>query len=161
MSSWWIEFLVESRCCGNGSFPPRLAPFKAKISNAEQLRVHTMLVIGGRDMEADAVSVRLHHGGPQGRSRRRRSWRIFWRASRSGGRKLVAQTVCLLCRRLAVGRARADWSLEIIRRRFAFRRFAGCQPAIQQTASLRYARGGCASVCQPGQALLHFQSSGA
>jgi threonyl-tRNA synthetase len=41
-------------------------PFKAKISNAEQLRVHTMLVIGGRDMEADAVSVRLHHGGPQG-----------------------------------------------------------------------------------------------
>jgi threonyl-tRNA synthetase len=41
-------------------------PFKAKISNAEQLRVHTMLVIGGRDTEAGAVSVRLHHGGPQG-----------------------------------------------------------------------------------------------
>jgi threonyl-tRNA synthetase len=41
-------------------------PFKAKIFNAEQLRVHTMLVIGGRDMEAGAVSVRLHHGGPQG-----------------------------------------------------------------------------------------------
>ena len=41
-------------------------PFKAKISNAEQLRVHTMLVIGGRDMEAGAVSVRRHHGGPQG-----------------------------------------------------------------------------------------------
>jgi threonyl-tRNA synthetase len=41
-------------------------PFKAKISNAEQLRVHTMLVIGGRDMDAGAVSVRLHHGGPQG-----------------------------------------------------------------------------------------------
>ena len=41
-------------------------PFKAKISNAEQLRVHTMLVIGGRDKEAGAVSVRLHHGGPQG-----------------------------------------------------------------------------------------------
>ena len=39
---------------------------RAKISNAEQLRVHTMLVIGGRDMEAGAVSVRLHHGGPQG-----------------------------------------------------------------------------------------------
>ena len=38
----------------------------AKISNAEQLRVHTMLVIGGRDLEAGAVSVRLHHGGPQG-----------------------------------------------------------------------------------------------
>ncbi len=41
-------------------------PFKAKISNAEQLRVHTMLVIGGRDMDAQQVSVRLHHGGPQG-----------------------------------------------------------------------------------------------
>jgi threonyl-tRNA synthetase len=41
-------------------------PFKAKISNAEQLRVHTMLVIGGRDMEAGAVSVRLHSAGPQG-----------------------------------------------------------------------------------------------
>ena len=41
-------------------------PFKAKISNAELLRVHTMLVIGGRDMESGAVSVRLHHGGPQG-----------------------------------------------------------------------------------------------
>ena len=35
-------------------------PFKAKISNAEQLRVHTMLVIGGRDMDAGNVSVRLH-----------------------------------------------------------------------------------------------------
>jgi threonyl-tRNA synthetase len=41
-------------------------PFKAKIADAEQTRVHTMLVIGGRDMEAGAVSVRLHHGGPQG-----------------------------------------------------------------------------------------------
>jgi len=41
-------------------------PFKAKIANAEQLRVHTMLVIGGRDMEAGAVSVRLHRGSPQG-----------------------------------------------------------------------------------------------
>lgn len=28
--------------------------------------VHTMLVIGPRDLEAGAVSVRLHHGGPQG-----------------------------------------------------------------------------------------------
>ena len=28
--------------------------------------VPTMRVSGGRDMEAGAVSVRLHHGGPQG-----------------------------------------------------------------------------------------------
>ncbi len=41
-------------------------PFKAKIADAEKTRVHTMLVIGGRDMEGGAVSVRLHHGGPQG-----------------------------------------------------------------------------------------------
>jgi threonyl-tRNA synthetase len=42
------------------------SPFKAKIADAEETRVHTMLVIGGRDMEAGAVSVRFHHGGPQG-----------------------------------------------------------------------------------------------
>jgi len=41
-------------------------PMKAKIANAEQLRVHTMLVIGGRDMEASAVSVRLHGKGNVG-----------------------------------------------------------------------------------------------
>ncbi|MDQ6624676.1 MAG: His/Gly/Thr/Pro-type tRNA ligase C-terminal domain-containing protein, partial [Verrucomicrobiota bacterium] len=33
---------------------------KAKIAAAEQMKVHTMLVIGGRDMEANAVSVRVH-----------------------------------------------------------------------------------------------------
>jgi threonyl-tRNA synthetase len=41
-------------------------PFKAKIADAEESRVHTMLVIGGRDVEAGNVSVRLHQGGPQG-----------------------------------------------------------------------------------------------
>jgi threonyl-tRNA synthetase len=41
-------------------------PIKAKIADAEQARVHTMLVVGPRDLEAGAVSVRLHHGGPQG-----------------------------------------------------------------------------------------------
>ncbi len=41
-------------------------PFKAKIADAEQQRVHTMLVIGGRDMEAGAVSVRLHGKGNVG-----------------------------------------------------------------------------------------------
>jgi threonyl-tRNA synthetase len=38
-------------------------PPKAKIANAEQAKVHTRLVIGGRDMEAGAVSVRLHGKG--------------------------------------------------------------------------------------------------
>lgn len=41
-------------------------PIKAKIAVAEQSRAHTMLVIGGRDVEAGVVSVRLHGKGPQG-----------------------------------------------------------------------------------------------
>lgn len=41
-------------------------PIKAKIADAEKARVHTMLVIGGRDLEAGVVSVRLHSKGPQG-----------------------------------------------------------------------------------------------
>ncbi len=36
------------------------------ITDAEGTRVHTMLVIGVLDMEAGAVSVRLHHGSQQG-----------------------------------------------------------------------------------------------
>jgi threonyl-tRNA synthetase len=38
-------------------------PIKAKIADAETAKVHTMLVIGGRDMEAGNVSVRLHGKG--------------------------------------------------------------------------------------------------
>ena len=41
-------------------------PMKAKIAEAEKAKVHTMLVIGGRYMDAGMVSVRLHTGGPQG-----------------------------------------------------------------------------------------------
>jgi threonyl-tRNA synthetase len=41
-------------------------PIKAKIQDAEQAKVHTMLVLGGRDLDAGAVSVRLHSKGPQG-----------------------------------------------------------------------------------------------
>ncbi len=39
---------------------------KTKISAAEQMKVHTMLVIGGRDMEANAVSLRVHGKGNLG-----------------------------------------------------------------------------------------------
>ena len=39
---------------------------KTKIANAEQMKVHTMLVIGARDMEANAVSLRLHGQGNLG-----------------------------------------------------------------------------------------------
>jgi threonyl-tRNA synthetase len=37
-----------------------------KIQDAEKAKVHTMLVIGGRDMEAGAVSVRVHGKGNLG-----------------------------------------------------------------------------------------------
>jgi threonyl-tRNA synthetase len=39
---------------------------KAKIANAEQMKVHTMMVIGNRDLEANAVSVRVHGKGNLG-----------------------------------------------------------------------------------------------
>ncbi len=39
---------------------------KAKIADAESAKVHTMLVIGGRDVEAGNVSVRLHGKGNVG-----------------------------------------------------------------------------------------------
>jgi threonyl-tRNA synthetase len=44
----------------------RTDPIKAKIAEAETAKVHTMLVIGGRDMEAGNVSVRIHGKGNLG-----------------------------------------------------------------------------------------------
>lgn len=41
-------------------------PVKAKIADAEKSRVHTMLVIGPRDLEAGQVSLRLHGKGNVG-----------------------------------------------------------------------------------------------
>jgi threonyl-tRNA synthetase len=41
-------------------------PIKAKIANAEQRKVHTMLVLGKRDLEAGNIAVRIHGKGPQG-----------------------------------------------------------------------------------------------
>ncbi len=42
------------------------APIRAKIADAETDRVHTMLVVGPRDMQAGAVSVRVHGKGNLG-----------------------------------------------------------------------------------------------
>ncbi len=41
-------------------------PIKAKIASAEQMKVHTMLVIGNRDLEAGNLSVRVHGKGNLG-----------------------------------------------------------------------------------------------
>lgn len=46
-------------------------PIKAKIANAEQMKVHTMLVVGHRDLESDNVSVRVHGKGNLGAKPRR------------------------------------------------------------------------------------------
>jgi threonyl-tRNA synthetase len=37
-----------------------------KVQRAEQMKVHTMFVIGKRDMEANAISVRVHGKGNLG-----------------------------------------------------------------------------------------------
>jgi threonyl-tRNA synthetase len=44
----------------------RVKLFDVKIQRAEQMKVHTMFVIGKRDMDADAVSVRVHGKGNLG-----------------------------------------------------------------------------------------------
>ena len=41
-------------------------PIKAKIANAETMKVHTMLVLGKRDLEGNNVSVRVHGKGNLG-----------------------------------------------------------------------------------------------
>lgn len=41
-------------------------PIKAKIADAETMKVHTMLVVGQRDLEAQALSVRVHGKGNLG-----------------------------------------------------------------------------------------------
>ena len=42
------------------------SPIKAKIADAEQSRVHTMLVLGQKELEHDTVAVRLHGKGNVG-----------------------------------------------------------------------------------------------
>ena len=41
-------------------------PIKAKIAEAEKMKVHTMLVVGNRDLEAGNISVRVHGKGNLG-----------------------------------------------------------------------------------------------
>ena len=58
---------VELRAAGvRSTLDAANDPIKAKIANAEEKKVHTMLVIGKRDVEAGAVSVRLHGKGNVG-----------------------------------------------------------------------------------------------
>lgn len=52
-------------------------PIKAKMHEAEQLRVHPMLVIGGRDQDTGVVVVKARIR--KARSSRWKWWRTFWR----------------------------------------------------------------------------------
>jgi threonyl-tRNA synthetase len=49
-----------------GEFDESTDNINGNIQRAEQMKVHTMFVIGKRDMEADAVSVRVHGKGNLG-----------------------------------------------------------------------------------------------
>jgi hypothetical protein len=52
------------------------------------LRYYGAAVVGGRDLEAAGFQFASTTAARKARSRKRRSWRIFWRASKSGGRSL-------------------------------------------------------------------------
>jgi len=58
-----------------------------KIQRAEQMKVHTMLVIGKRDMEANAVSVRVHGKGNPAPNRAPKPSPNFCTPSESDARK--------------------------------------------------------------------------
>lgn len=63
----------------------RTDPIKAKFAEAEQGKVHAMVVIGSRDMEAGNVSLRLHGKGhlntkPKAESLRLKSGELELRA---------------------------------------------------------------------------------
>ena len=62
-----------------------------KIQQAEQAKVHTMLVVGPRDLQANAVSVRVHGKGSLGAKPKARPWRTLWRRSANGDLRLGLQ----------------------------------------------------------------------
>lgn len=66
MTSAW-EIQAELRSHGvRATLDAGSDPIKAKIANAEQMKTHTMLVIGHRDHEAGNVGVRIHGKGNVG-----------------------------------------------------------------------------------------------
>ena len=70
-----------------------------KIQRAEQMKVHTMLVIGKRDMEANAVSVRVHGKGNLGAKPRDEVIADILAVDQRATRLIVRRDV-LLCVRL-------------------------------------------------------------
>jgi threonyl-tRNA synthetase len=61
------ELVTELRAHGvRAEIDASSDPIKAKVANAEQQKVHTMLVIGHRDRDAGNVSVRIHGQGNLG-----------------------------------------------------------------------------------------------
>ena len=74
---------------------------QGKIAEAEEARVHTMLVIGPRDMEAGDVSVRLPRQRHAGAKPKAKSWRRFCRASRN--ERVECWLACVLGAQRQVG----------------------------------------------------------
>jgi len=56
-----VNELRAAQIRAEGDYRPD--PIKAKIADAEQTKVHTMLVLGQRELEHDSVAVRLHGKG--------------------------------------------------------------------------------------------------
>ena len=59
-----VAELRQNQVRAEGDYGPE--PIKAKIADAEHARVHTMLVLGARELENDSVAVRLHGKGNVG-----------------------------------------------------------------------------------------------
>jgi len=61
-----VPFELAPTCGAHGAARPARIRFNGKIQRAERAKAHAMLVIGGRVMDAGAVSVRLHGKGSWG-----------------------------------------------------------------------------------------------
>ncbi len=72
---------------------------KAKIANAEQAKVHTMLVIGGRVLEGGTSRCDCTVSAMWVRSQRAKSWLIFCQRSKSGETKFELVSAASDCYR--------------------------------------------------------------
>ena len=77
-----------------------------KIQRAEQMKVHTMFVIGKRDMEANAISVRVHGKGNLGAKPRAEVYCRHFAVHQRATRLIVRRDVLLCVRLIGLGNRR-------------------------------------------------------
>ena len=82
-----------------------------KIQRAEQMKVHTMFVIGKRDMEANAVSVRVHGKGNLGAKPRAEAIAEILRSIRSAA---PVKTLKVGLKALCFRQVRGDWRTRFV-----------------------------------------------